>query len=117
MKLNTYLMYAILASSISLITEISAYTVRVVNQTDGAAKVIVDIAAPSLICQNADFGVSSQKEVSIGTGGCCVKAIRIQGLTGSIKDQTAEKDFGIACRDINVKIKKDNDNRMTIEFF
>ncbi|HEV2916825.1 MAG TPA: hypothetical protein VGW78_03695 [Candidatus Babeliales bacterium] len=117
MKLNTYLVYAILASSISLITEISANQIRVANNTDGQADVIIDIAAASSLCPNHEIHLAPQSEQSFDIGLCCVKAIHVFGITGSIKGQKFERDFGIACHDISIIVNKNNDNSMRIDLF
>ncbi|HEV2916827.1 MAG TPA: hypothetical protein VGW78_03705 [Candidatus Babeliales bacterium] len=112
MKLNTYLTYAILASSISMIMEISANKVRIINTTRDVISAKIEPA--SLICSNQEMHIAPQSEQSIDIGECCVQTIRIQGLTGPIRGQTTARAFGNLCKDIKIIIRRNSDN--TLDF-
>ncbi|HEV2916823.1 MAG TPA: hypothetical protein VGW78_03685 [Candidatus Babeliales bacterium] len=115
MKLSNYIKYTTMICTLSSSLGVLAYTVHLINTTDGNITGNVNIAASSLICPNHEINIAPHGEEKIEIWGCCVKSINIYATSGTNKGQSAERDYGIACQDITLNITGDYHNHLRLE--
>ena len=122
MKLTAYLPYVIVVSSISMVTALSALTyigqkkVQLINKTDGDISVQVESLSSARCAPLIEMNIAPNNEKSLDIfESCCVRTIRVRGITGSIKDQETSHTFDVCPGGISMTIRKNNDNRLILE--